>query len=842
MATYYFLNTDSDADPDNSNNWWDAPSGGTNGYVPQTTDDIVVLAEMGGSVIVNNMIIEANFVGYATLSGTCTIQNGGYFGDGGEIAGNVICTTNGYIGINGNGGTIFGTLTFINNGSTDNITTCSVSNLNFSNNWTGSASYISVSTDVIYYYGFTGTASNLTISGATYYADYPTLYWNNAASDHDWSNINNWWVDVSCTQKSYAYATNQDVVMLASIYSPSGSAGCNDLTAGGSVQIVINLTVGGTATFNDTSSFGSISVSCTLSVYDAVMNDSSFNSSTITVSNVITLTDSSSNSGTIDGGGSAVLAYPLNRNTFYSGGITVSGGISYSGYPALFYFYGGSDWQTVGDWYIDSGHATNAEYYPGALDNVVIESNIDTTAMDVYAKNATITTTITLNSSYTFYITEGLTVNSGGQIGNGFTTTYVEANYAEFNSTSAIMGSAYLTTTAETDFNSSSSLNGGNVTAGSPGVRFYDTSTFSSGSVTGDVTIVSPNPLPFTVGGTYSGSLYYSGYSPRTIYFYHTTGGEDWGGSFWYSDAGHTTSTYAPIPAASLDNIIIEATVSSNMGSLDATVESLTVQNNACVDINITCNTAIFEDTSSFGSTVGPTLTQASGTVGIIFRDMSILRSTVAVTDTAANTPAVVLEDGATMLFGSYIDGDIEVYYPVTIPLGGTSDGIITYFNYPSYFNDATNNNLDGNWSTSSNWFLDSGNTISAGSPPTETYPGVNVILQTSVTTFNTGTPTAYDLSFGNSMLSIGGLSITVNGLATFEQGCHIDNTATIYGDTKFKNTGYNNGGTVTGSATFDLEAAEVMILYGYDGTYTGGEITFEYGKGVNGSSILGIV
>jgi hypothetical protein len=64
--------------------------------------------------------------------------------------------------------------------------------------------------------------------------------------------------------------------------------------------------------------------------------------------------------------------------------------------------------------------------------------------------------------------------------------------------------------------------------------------------------------------------------------------------------------------------------------------------------------------------------------------------------------------------------------------------------------------------------------------------------------------------------------------------------TGIINTNAKFKDSATNRGGTITGTATFTLSSAESMIDNGYDGTY--GNIEFQYGKGVNGSSILGLV
>jgi hypothetical protein len=99
---------------------------------------------------------------------------------------------------------------------------------------------------------------------------------------------------------------------------------------------------------------------------------------------------------------------------------------------------------------------------------------------------------------------------------------------------------------------------------------------------------------------------------------------------------------------------------------------------------------------------------------------------------------------------------------------------------------------------------------------------------------YNYGTVTG-DATFNDNSSNSGG---TVTGDATFN-----DNSSnlggTVTGDATFNDDAYNYG-TVTGSATFSLSAASAQIAGGFDGTY--GSILFAYEKGINGSSILGVI
>lgn len=890
MATLYF-NGAVDGDWNELGNWWENSSYTIPASsLPTSSDDViidvVVTTNSGGPLSVINLTHNANggCPLYITVSGSATF-NAGY----------------------NNAGTIDGVGIF-NDGTVNNGT---VTGLAYFNGSSGNGSVGSTSGDAYFYNTSTNDGSvggnaivdyshavpfdssngnNGTVTGSILYANFPTLYYNNATTDGNWANNLNWWVDDMYTQQAYSIPTSSTTVYVAGFVGSDSLSSATADTAyfGGGYTIAINLNIINDATFTD-NSYGDNSSPVTLTANNVYFNATSlwgvttdanisfgdecrftgdtFNNGTVSANGSGTgstfFDDNSSNTGTVGVGATSYTVdfsdtstntgtvnintnanYPLNRNSFNTG--TISGTINYISYPT-FYFYGGNDWNNTSYWWTGTGGTgVNAAYVPNSLDTVVIESDPINTTSNIYALSATLESTFGLGSSYTFYVTNTITINSGS-IGNGFSPAVVTAGSAEFYNSSGIMGgSVQLTVSSGASFYDTTDITSATITGN---VNFYDSSTFSSGSISGDATVYSPHILPFSAGGTIGGSLIYSGYSSRTIYFYNASS-TDWSDvNNWWLDSGHSNpALYGPDSAVSLDDIFIDSSVTSNTLSSPTTVGVLTVNASSNLAIDITCSTATFNSSSTFG--VGNTvavLTQVSSTVSVTFSDLSSNYASVLVTDTMAGTPAVVFEDGSSNQSSGYVDGNADVYYPVTLPLGGTVTGTTYYFQYPLYFNDnvgITPTN-DGNWNNSNNWYLDSGNTVLAGSTPSETYPGVNVTLQTSVTTSTGGTPTAYDLSCGsNSSLSITNTNITVYGLATFENDGTLGSGATINGDALFKDTSTCESGTVANTATFTLTSAAIMIYNGYDGTYGSSvtDVQFEYGKGVNGSSILGLV
>lgn len=917
MATYYFLNTDLDEDWANPNNWYnDAGGSSAANLVPTSSDDVVILSFLSqvtsGSADVTNMTIEANVTITATVSGTCTVQNFGYLGDGGYINGNVVCTTDGVIGLNNNGAYINGNLTFYNNGSTESSGAITVtSNLYLESNWTGSIYNITVSFNAVYSYGYTGTSTNISATSGNLYANYPALYFT--STDYDWNNLNNnWYVDSGITQKAAALpSSSQDVYLTSNVYFNTGSpAEANNLYVDGNYDLDITVTVSGTATFSNgaeygtgsgspavtltVSSFvmedyGSVKENATVTIsgdqayfYDTSYNigvisgntsfyDSSSNASGGTVSGDANFNntsinygtaanahfyDSSSNGSTGNVTGTGTAYYPVNRNSFNSGTISF---VSYSGYPTFYWYGGNGNWDDPFAWWTDSGHTTQASYIPSSLDDVVIENSYVNISATV--NSATVETNF-FTSPYVLTVNGTITFNNGS-LGDTYSPAVVSASVAVFNNSTEIRNSSSsLTTTDYVEFNDSS-INYGSINSTNPVIfrdsssnasggyvtnnaDFYDTST-NAGTINGNATVYSPHPAPFDSNGgntgTVSGTISYSGYSARTVYYGGSTNG-DWATltNWWDNDTFTTQAAYVPDGTVSIDNVVISGNISMVMTGPNPPVVNALTMNSGDISISVTCASAQFNNSSTCSGTL--TINDPVGT--ITFSDVSSNTSMGSVTTL---TGEVIFEDSSTNSgMVTTTNGNINIYYPVVIPMGGTlSPGFgasVVYFNYPSYFNDTSSGTFDGNWNTSANWYLDPSNNISAGSVPTETYPGINVILQTSITNSTGGSPTAYNLSCGvNSSLTLN-VAVIVNGLATFENNGTLGSSATITGNALFKDTSTCQGGIITGTATFTLTSAAEMIYNGYDGTYgmSVTDVLFEYGKGVNGSSILGIV
>jgi hypothetical protein len=349
MSTYYFSQGAEDDNWANPNNWYfDSNSTIPANSVPSSADDAIILGflayDSSSSATINNLFISGgNTTGLSiTVLGLCTID-GGYFGDGAFIIGDVLLTTGGYLLASSGGtvGTVIGDLTFENNGQGENgaNNTDVYGNVYFLGNWIGPyAGSINIYNDygggnAIFYYGYTGSASPTFYgTGISYYANYPTLYFNGAV-DSDWNTVGNWWVDSNFSNRSYNIPTSiDDVVISASVSSNSGSEpNVVNLTHGAAGDFGIDITVTGLATFNSGGLCGGdITGDCVFETGtsicssgsvdgDVTFNGFSYNNGTITGD--CTFNNSSYNSGTITG-------YCTFNSTSSNGGGSLSGTIT----------------------------------------------------------------------------------------------------------------------------------------------------------------------------------------------------------------------------------------------------------------------------------------------------------------------------------------------------------------------------------------------------------------------------------------------------------------------------------------------------------------------------------
>ena len=126
MATYYFLGGGTaPTDWDDSTNWYDAPSGGTSGQTPTSTDIVVISSPVdtasSTTPTVNTTTIDNGGIITAIdlYSPDVTVQNGGKIGGFATVYGDVVCDTGGIIGHAGDLVYINGTLTFASTGQTE---------------------------------------------------------------------------------------------------------------------------------------------------------------------------------------------------------------------------------------------------------------------------------------------------------------------------------------------------------------------------------------------------------------------------------------------------------------------------------------------------------------------------------------------------------------------------------------------------------------------------------------------------------------------------------------------------------------------------------------------------
>lgn len=176
----------------------------------------------------------------------------------------------------------------------------------------------------------------------------------------------------------------------------------------------------------------------------------------------------------------------------------------------------------------------------------------------------------------------------------------------------------------------------------------------------------------------------------------------------------------------------------------------------------------------------------------------------------------------------------------------------ITFNDYSSNFNQANAENIifndySYNWGTTggeNTTFNDNSYNISI----------VNSFSETSILIFNdnssNGNPDPALISQGGSV-DAKTIYFNDNSFNLFYVNSFIDdgdvifndqayNAGTLGGDATFNGSSYNLEGIVNGTATFSLTSANIMITNAYAGTY--GSVGFKYEKGINGSSILGIV
>ena len=360
-----------------------------------------------------------------------------------------------------------------------------------------------------------------------------------------------------------------------------------------------------------------------------------------------------------------------------------------------------------------------------------------------------------------------------------------------------------------------------------------------------------------------------------TLYFDGAVDG-DWDElGNWWQNAGHTTAATA-LPTSS-DSVVLSATCSANSGSAP-TVVNLTASS-AVFDITIITVTGMA--TFSGGSTNFGTVTGNA-----TFNDSSVNEGTVtgdATFNDSASNSGTVTGNGT---FNDYSNNN--PYNSGTVTGNATfndSSGNASTVTGNATFNDSSGNSdtVDGNATFSDSsvnigsvsgdatfngnayneGFVSGDATFTASSFGAGTGRPLNPTNAGSVfgtITFSSATPVTFTLNDSSwdsdattwvfttaspnwTFFGLSTISGAVNGDATFNDDSY-NAGGGITGNATFNDTSYNNGGGfINGTATYSPTAARRQIESdaGYINNNVG-SVVVAYEKGINGSSILGVV
>jgi hypothetical protein len=396
---------------------------------------------------------------------------------------------------------------------------------------------------------------------------------------------------------------------------------------------------------------------------------------------------------------------------------------------------------------------------------------------------------------------------------------------------------------------------------------FYNTST-NAGTINGDADVYFPAPNP--LGGTVTGKITYHNYSQGYI-FNNTAKDGDWANlANWQDGLGES----AVILPTSGINVTINAPI-TQISSGSAYCATATFNAGSYWGVGITLNgnasftkksynrgtitgAAGFTDSSYNQGSVGGGATFSYNAYNIgtvtgnsVFNDLSYNNGTITGNATFNQLESIAgdaidkngyangVVSGTsydkygntitafrfynTHLLGT-VTGNAKVYYPLTLPLGGTVTGTITYIGYEPQIGYGFQNTAgDGNWGNIANWVYSTDGvafTRPSTLPTTSDKVWINAVVTQNtsahaycadahiyynfaITLENSGT--AY---FGGSAINTG----TISGVASF--GSASENQGTCSSATEFNDESINYG-SVNSTSNFYFTSANNGDLYG---------------------------
>jgi hypothetical protein len=288
----------------------------------------------------------------------------------------------------------------------------------------------------------------------------------------------------------------------------------------------------------------------------------------------------------------------------------------------------------------------------------------------------------------------------------------------------------------------------------------------------------------------------------------------DWAtlGNWWTSGAFTTQASALP---TSSDSVVLSATCDTNSGS-EPTVVNLTYSsgNLEGVAVTVTGN-ATFNDSSVNDGTV---------TGNATFNDN---------TQNAGNVTG-----------NAVFNGNTTNYSAVT----GNATFNVQGFNFGTIGGNATFNDDSRNL-VSSEFNLIGTVTGNATFTASSYLGNPNIGAVGGTVTFSSASPVSFTMNAAtgdwtadttNWVFTTAGQNWTFNDSSVLGGYDFSNGSVVITGNATFNDSSTNQYGTVTGNATFELSSAAAQISGNYVGAY--GSISFAYEKGINGSSILGVI
>jgi hypothetical protein len=379
----------------------------------------------------------------------------------------------------------------------------------------------------------------------------------------------------------------------------------------------------------------------------------------------------------------------------------------------LYFYNNGSNanWSTVGNWYLDSAHASSSGALPTSIDKVTVVGstapsvNLDSWVQPALINSGTVgisftsassaSTSVSINGKTTYNgsaknkgIANGIATFNGTSVNQGIVTSN-----ATFNSSSQNTG----TVRGNATFNGETPANSGTVVGIK--TRYYSanattTRNFVGWTVVADGAIVNISSSTIdatTVLRTLNGGSFIGG--PTTVYWKGTVSGDpSWTRvSNWFSDAsttiplGHVASS----TASSSETVITLGTI---MPIID--VGTSTWNTPAGIDASrtgliVTASTTLHINTGITGST---TLS------GSVINDGPISGTTTLLTSAQNSSIGVIFGNAyfynSTQNNGGFISGDAYFYNSSQNKSSGSVSGDATFYN--SSFNASTAGTING--------------------------------------------------------------------------------------------------------------------------------------------------